>query len=185
MSTTIARRGLPEATRDAWDFQTYFAGLYDEWEVAGSVRRRRLEVGDVEHVVIPRDGFWPRLEELTHDEDSMFGNAGTVFTKAVYPNGTHRWGPTYRGVMFRGFRHEIFAATIGNFGPTLAIRTGPAAFSQMLVTALHRTRLRQRDGHLVHAVSGQIVSCPTERQYFEFCNVPWREPWERDEKEHP
>ncbi len=54
MSTTSEKRDLASALADAQGFRDLFPpASYERWEFAGSVRRKRLSVGDVEHVVIP------------------------------------------------------------------------------------------------------------------------------------
>jgi DNA polymerase/3'-5' exonuclease PolX len=152
MSTTTAKRFLNEARRDAEAFRGLFASeCYERWEFAGSVRRCARQIGDVEHVIIAR------TVEMK-DSDDLFATpkpvnlllarldelmSTYVVTKHAYGTDEHgqpkhRWGQKYRGVDFRGFCHEVFCADVDNWGPTLAIRTGPGTFSKMLVTRLQR-----------------------------------------------
>src|SRR5437870_2820192 len=57
MSTATAKRTNADALADAEAFRALFnPSHYERWEIAGSVRRKCREVGDVEHVVIPRFG---------------------------------------------------------------------------------------------------------------------------------
>jgi DNA polymerase/3'-5' exonuclease PolX len=179
MSTSI-KRPLKDAQQDANDFRGLFPGCYERWEIAGSVRRLKADVGDVEHVVIPKgDKLWRRIEELTRDADNMFADPNAPFVKHVYPNGTHRWGERYRGVDFRSFAHEIFVADVENWGAILAIRTGPAEFSEMLVTRLKvGGRLRQQDG-FVRYPDNSIYAVKTETQFFNACGVEYCEPSQR------
>jgi DNA polymerase/3'-5' exonuclease PolX len=177
MSTTDTKRPLAKALADAEAFRDLFSG-YRRWEIAGSVRRGKAEVSDVEHVLIDSDlhHVWDQLDAMVGSD--LFPGNGAV-TKAVYPNGTHRWGPRYRGVMFRGFRHELFLADPDSWGPILAIRTGPASFSEKMVTALHRTPFRQANGYLTEASTSAIVPCRTEREFLQHCGMRWMEPKER------
>ena len=155
MSTTTHKRHLAKAEADAEALRELFEGTYQEWHVAGSVRRRQPHVGDVEHVVIPRFG---ELEDtgslfagrqtvnlvLQRSEQLVYAAPGEAeagrdwVTRHVYPDGRNRWGERYRGLSFRDFAHELFLADPdgSNLGPTLAIRTGPADFSRKLVTQL-------------------------------------------------
>lgn len=178
MSTTATKRPLAKAIAEAEAFRDLCAGAYHRWEIAGSVRRHKPEVGDIEHVVIP-DGnaLWARLESLLPG-DGLWGEAVGTIEKAGYPDGSHRWGEKYRGVMFRGFRHEIFAADALNWGAILAIRTGPAEFSQRLVTDIKRGGLRQ-DGGYVKDAHGNIVSVPDEATFLRLCGSAWIEPCDR------
>src|SRR5689334_8378943 len=99
MSTATVKRSFAEALVDAEAFRDLFEGCYERWEIAGSLRRMKAEVGDVEHVVIPIFGevattsglfaekrranlIWHRLDELV---------AYRQVTKHLYSNG-FRWG---------------------------------------------------------------------------------------------
>lgn len=182
MSTSI-RRPLAEALKDAHEFRALFPALYfSRWEFAGSVRRGREDVGDVEHVVIPAnvDAFRIKLDELTYVPGDIFSDENLPFRRHVYPNDSERWGEKVRGVSFRGFAHEIFIADALNFGSVLALKTGPADYSKMLVTKmLARGRFRQQGGY-VHYTNGKgIRGVPTEQDYFEACGVAWVLPAER------
>lgn len=186
--STGTKRPLAVALVDAHAFRDLFADTFDRWEIAGSVRRKRPECGDVEHVVIPRivetgllfgvvedNALWRRLDQLVND---------TVLSRAIYAdkNGatSHRWGERYRGVQYRGCTHEIFLATAETWGCILAIRTGPADFSERVVTALkHGGMYRQQGGRLIHVASGEPVPVPDEATYLRMAGIEWREPEDR------
>lgn len=208
MSTTQAKRPYAEAVADAECFRAMFDGRYERWEIAGSVRRHAGEASDVEHVVIPKigeivngDGLFAIRELknlLWHHLDSLV--RGYTVSRHVYSNGTNRWGEKYRGVAFRGFCHEIFVADADNWGATLAIRTGPADFSKRLVTGLLKNGLRNKDGRVYRCIPcdwcnghpgecgkcdntrllpTEVISVPTEEEYFKLCGVEWSEPRKR------
>ncbi len=189
MSTSTKRRHST-ALFDAHEFRALFEGTFETWEFAGSLRRKRPEVGDVEHVVIPKiivenvqKGFfesenisvnlvWVRAEALL--------KAGKI-AKHHYPNDQNRWGEKYRGIDYNGFAHEIFMADSANFGSVLAIRTGPADFSKALVTRFHRpgVRLIQAGGYVRYKATDEIFAVPTEEAYFAACGAPWVAPEKR------
>jgi DNA polymerase/3'-5' exonuclease PolX len=189
--STGTKRSLSQATADAAAFVALFEGCYEVWTVAGSVRRRKPEVGDVEHVVMPKMGevevsgglfpvrkvvnlLWHRLDGLIAD--------GTL-QKHVYQTiigNQSRWGDKYRGVDFRGFNHEIFTAEKSNFGSVLLIRTGPADYSQAFVTRILAGGMyRQQDGYLVHIGTGEIVPIPDEETYCKMAGMPHISPERR------
>lgn len=213
MSTTMSKRQLHEALADAMAFRDLFPReAYERWEFAGSIRRKKQHVADVEHVIIPAFGDVPgkdlfatptRTNLLLTCLDGLVETS--VASKHVYggANGaTWRWGEKYRGVDFRGFNHELFCADADNWGATLAIRTGPAEFSQRLVTGLLRQGRRNKDGKVwrcepcewcvVPAVGADPDKCgkcdstkllpvepipvPDERAYFELCGMKYAEP---------
>lgn len=179
---------LAEAVVEASAFVALFEGLYERWEVAGSVRRRKPDVGDVEHGVISKVGtvrvpgeMWERGNvPLVHARMDALRVAGTLH-KALYGESqATRYGERYRGVVFRGRRHEMFFADARNFAAQLVIRTGPAEFSERLVTQMKgRGIYRQHEGYVQSLRDGSIRSVRDERDYFELCGEKWKEPWER------
>jgi DNA polymerase/3'-5' exonuclease PolX len=186
------RRPLEEAERAAEAFRDLFPrDTYRHWTVAGSVRRRKEWVSDIEHVVVPAmepprqasmfgDGeptnkLWQWLEHVV-----MQGR--TVMAQYVDRNGriTNRWGSLYRGVQHDGWKHEIFTADEMNLGAQLLIRTGPAQFSHSFVGhLLAGGRYRQRDGYLIGRSTGAAVPVPDERTYFQLAGLAWIEPEDR------
>lgn len=179
-------------------FRALFNGTFESWTVAGSLRRGLARVGDVEHVIVPK--IVPIVEE------SFFGSKTTghinrvweateslvrtkLATKAEYgETKSHRWGELYRGLVFEGVRHELFTADSLNLGSVLAIRTGPAEFSERLVTLLKQGgRYRQHLGYVRRVHEGHpimaddaIVPVPDEATYFKLCGVPFTIPEQRD-----
>ncbi|HEX8323958.1 MAG TPA: hypothetical protein VF595_08590 [Tepidisphaeraceae bacterium] len=174
MSTTPTKRTLADATADAMAFQCLFdREMYENWTVAGSVRRGREAVSDVEHVVVPRYGEIEeagglftetrRVNLVMHHLDKL-ASAGSVkkhvygglngdgISRANPPEGytatRFKWGEKSRGVDYRGFCHEIYAADAENLGSVLAIRTGPGGYSKMLVNALQRNGYMNDGGYV-------------------------------------
>ena len=130
---------------------------------AGSLRRRRPECGDVEHVVLPEFAERPaadlfggarRVNLLWERLDGLLA-AGAV-AKHVYGAAGFRRGEKYCGVEFGGRLHEFWTTDRDNRGSTIAIRTGPGGYGRMLVTRL------QRHGHVNlggHVLSKGRVDC--------------------------
>lgn len=196
MSTTLAKRSWVAASHDAVQFKGLFpASTYERWEIAGSVRRNLKLVGDVEHVIIPRfaevdaggGGLFAERKTVNlvlHHLDQLV--AGTIplddaerLTKHIYGAQGPRWGQKFRGVDFRGFNHELCMADADNWGKVLALKTGPAEFSQLLVTVIKKRGLLDRDGYVVRSADGQRVPVPEERDYFAACGVAYIEPEKR------
>lgn len=217
--STGPRRELQAAIANAQEFGRVIAPdtitspgrpscWFHTWAFAGSIRRKRAFVSDVEHVVIPRldvEGFpatnkiWKRLEELVtagmiekalygtpdpeadEPEPDLFG-AGADSKPAGQ---TYRWGPLYRGVIFKGVKHEIFTADRDNLGYILAIRTGPEEFSRHLVTVIKQGGLyHTKDGYVRYstgASAGSVRPVRTEEEFFELCRVPYLPPEVRDD----
>lgn len=166
MSTTTTRRTLAEAMRDAEGLRALFDGCYERWVFAGSLRRRRPDVSDIDHVVIakidmvPGDGLFGDLKPvnlLWKRADTL--EARSQVTRHRYANG-ERWGDKLRGIDFGDFNNEISRADETNWGATLAIKTGPVEFSKRLVNGLKRYGRRNH--------KGQVWQC----EPCQWCNVP-------------
>lgn len=175
MSTVTERIPLADAIREAEAFRALFQStIYQRWEFAGSVRRKRPDVADIEHVVIADHRIWNRMSLLLHAPGMLFDDPSMPLSKHIYPNGTPRFGDKYRGVDFNGRLHEIFCATPENFGCQLAIRTGPADYSRMLVTRMQDYGYRQSDGYLwrIDGDRRECVRCPDEATFFSAAGFP-------------
>lgn len=174
MSTTAAKRRASQARADARDLLRLIAGdgqwqdYAERWELAGSLRRNRELVGDVEHVVIPRMGevtkpgtntlfnlpergnvLWARLDELVAERE----------IGRWYNGRSETWGERYRRVGFRGFCHEFFTADADNWGSVMLIRTGPAEFSKGWVTALQTRGLKHVGGRVIRSGWVRCINC--------------------------
>jgi DNA polymerase/3'-5' exonuclease PolX len=186
--STGTKRLLAEAIEDAERFQALFpANCYRKWVVAGSVRRRRPEVGDVEHVVEPVIGEYQSSDMFaTPTTGNLLWNAldkmvelgqlsRNIYQTVRGPQ--ERWGGKYRGISFCGFNHEIFLAEEQNWGSVLAIRTGPWELSRELVTRLQRYGYRNADGYVKR--DGVVVPCETEEKFFSFTGMAFIAPEKR------
>lgn len=189
--STGAKIPLDRALRQAEAFRALFKPeLFSVWTVAGSVRRRKEEIGDIEHVVIPEHGaatlpgqMFPQgcVNLMLHRLDELV--AGGEITRQVKSDGRTRWGDRYRACVHGGVVHEVFLATPSNYGAILAIRTGPADWSREMVTILRARGLRQEGGY-VRDGAGNAIPCPTEQKFFELCGMQYIEPHERMENPH-
>lgn len=116
-------------------------------EVAGSIRRRKETIGDVELCAIPKLAYSDDLFGLRDDvhpfneldalcaELRESGELGERLDK----NGRRAWGSAMKRATFKGFALDIFACTAEQWGVTFAIRTGGALFGHALVTPRNQT----------------------------------------------
>jgi DNA polymerase/3'-5' exonuclease PolX len=199
VSAAIAdtRMSRPEAIEIAKAFVAEIEDCTAQLVVGGSLRRRLARIGDIEVVAVPktepvtidllaeqiveRDLLDARMQALL-DHD--------VVSKRLDKNGSPRWGPTLKYLVYRGARVDLFTPCTERFGWILLLRTGPAAFSRQLVVERgHKTkdgrpgllppRLLPRDGWLTSRLSAERIETPSERSVFELFGVPYSEPWER------
>ena len=159
-------------------------------EIAGSLRRGLVEVKDVELVAVPRIGV-----DLFGGRDDGACQLALAIEHEVLVEHRLRWrhethpsGPPSWKVGRRAWhlvdtttkiRIDLFAVRPpAQWGAIFAIRTGPAEYSQELVTRCRDRGLRCEEGRLVDA-HGQTVPTPTERDFIVACGLPYREPHER------
>ncbi|KKN76090.1 hypothetical protein LCGC14_0374800 [marine sediment metagenome] len=81
-------------------------------EIAGSIRRKKLEVGDIEIVAISNDRFGLGL--IVNRWEKVRGEVSGKYTQRILPE---------------GIKLDLFFATKENWGLIYAIRSGNAEFS--------------------------------------------------------
>lgn len=162
------------------------AAACERIEVAGSIRRGKARVKDVEIVLIPRTGqrqvgLWEYEEYPLVDPvlEGMVGAGVLAWDEVV-----KRRGPKYKRLVHvaSGLVVEVFGATAENWGLILAIRTGPAEFNKRLVSkgwhgGAMPLEMRMDGGFLW--LRGERVVTETEEAFFEALGVPCWEPGER------
>jgi len=137
--------------------------------VAGSVRRKKPEVKDIEIVCIP--------EQAPTD---LWG--GALQASQGWIDAVNQW-PAVKGsplgrytqrVLPEGVNLDIFMTRFEDWGLTLAVRTGPADFSRGLAQRCTDLGFRMREGALWRYCDRVMV--PQERDFFDLLKLPWLEP---------
>ena len=152
----------------------------DRIEVAGSTRRKKPEVGDLEIVAIPK-----RAKDLFgQDAGSMLD----PILEALQEAGRFeriKSGEKYKQFMIvrAGVCLDLFLVTPATWGLQMALRTGPVEFSMRLVRQRSRGGFLPEDWHVDGATLwneyGTMVQAPEERDVFEAIGLGWIEPWDR------
>ena len=156
MSTAATRIPLPQAVAEAERFRALFDGTYDRWEFAGSIRRKKPDIGDIEHVVIPR-----RDERESGDLYGSMELCNTLRARAEDLISTRRLAlhnySMVDGVDYGGRLHEVYMCEPDNWGMILAIRTGSADFCQLLMRRLRANGYQSIGGRLfINGLIGQL-----------------------------
>lgn len=147
--------------------------------IAGSVRRGRPEVKDIEIVAVPlwderiaEDSLFEATEKVNRlyeriERTPIFGILGWVKTGTdeVVPWSIKPDGKYWRGLLVDGMKLDLFLARPGNFGLILTLRTGSAEFSKALVTHAANIGMPCVDGYLTHG--GAPIDTPEELDVFE------------------
>ncbi len=164
-------------------------------EVAGSIRRRAPDVGDIEIVAIPRVERRQRtLEDLfgTVEEhevncldelcDQML--AAHELEQRLSEEGRKTWGSGAKYALYRDFALDIFTATPETWGVIFTLRTGPARFSHRLVTpkayqGLCPSDLQFKEGRVVRRADGTPLETPEEEDVFRVLGYQYVPPQKR------
>lgn len=176
----------------------------EQIEIAGSIRRQKESVGDVEIVMVPKT----RCKAV---QLNMFGDYAIrpaervslldarldelVAAQEVLKDRPHGergvWGERYRKLWTRVHDNDlVFYLQVDLFivlppaqwGPLFCIRTGPEDFTGAggLMAYINRhTPYQQKDGRLIDRATDEDVQTPTERSYFKALGLDWIAPEER------
>jgi len=149
------QRPLAEAERIASEIIADLLPVCERIQVAGSVRRRKELVGDVELVAIPR-----------YEPAGLFGDCHTnalwmhlhAGERYRFAKGDHAEGRYYQLALpvYPGLQVDLFLAQPDNWGLTLLVRTGSAAFSAGVLARWKRVQGIGREG--AGSVNGRLVT---------------------------
>lgn len=168
---------LHEAEQIAQRVIAVLAPYCERIEIAGSIRRRKPEVGDIEIVAIPKiitDLFGQPIEE--HELDTFdFSSIGTL----------EMGGHKYKKIaLTEGPQLDLFIVTPpAQWGVQFLIRTGPAEYSHAFVTpkihgGMLPSPMRVKDG-AIWMNDLTPLETPEESDVYNLLGLPYVEPWER------
>ena len=162
--------------------------------IAGSVRRRKPDVGDIEILYVPRieerpnpqDMFRKMQMNLADQVIAYLERAGEL-TKRRNVKGRTMFGPKNKYMEHRrsGIPVDLFATTEAGWFSALVCRTGPSDLNVRIATEARKRGWNwnpygtgfSRGGPL--AGQSETHAVQSEREVFEFVGLPYREPWER------
>ena len=188
MSTGTTRYTLAEAQHIAGQIVGQLDPSCERLVGAGSLRRRRPDVGDIELVAIPRfieepSGLFETVQVSLLDRALAREERDQVLERL---SGGDRY-VKLRHVR-SGLQVDLFIVPPpASFGVLLAIRTGPAAYSQRLVTLARRQGNHVADGALRlglrdHSTPAEklctcpVIPTPEERDFFAALGLAYVEP---------
>jgi DNA polymerase/3'-5' exonuclease PolX len=157
--------------------------------IAGSMRRQKPEVGDIELVYVPRKvvGMGDLFEPASLvDEVLARMLEERVIAKRLNVKGSEMWGASNKlGVHVpSGIPVDFFATTEASFWNYLVCRTGGAENNVALASAAKRRGWQWNPyGEGFSRPRGlgppEIAPMHSEREVFAFARLPWLEPEER------
>lgn len=169
---------LAEAQRLAAAVIDLLQPYCDRIEVAGSVRRQKVDCGDIEIVCIPKAQF-NLLMEPYRAANKIENALDAVGYKCPRFNGEH-----FKQFSVGPCNVDLFITSPECWGVIYTIRTGGADFSHKLVTpknlgGLLRSYLQVKDGRLQYRETGVQLDTPEEIDVFNAVGIAWIEPSKR------
>jgi DNA polymerase/3'-5' exonuclease PolX len=173
MSTGEIKYSLADALERAEWICDLLAHHCTRIEIAGSIRRKKPEVGDIEIVCIPKpyqtglfeDGFaavvnqWKKVKG-----EPEYGKM--KYTQRILPS---------------GIKLDLFVAHPDNFGLLMGIRTGSAEFSKkILADGWVKAGYNGVNGFLVKRDTGIQVEVREEIDLFKMIGIDYVEPENRE-----
>ena len=164
------------------------ADITDRLIVAGSLRRRKTEVGDVEILYIPKmvtqslDFFTATsVSQVDLMLDRLLANG--VIAKRKNVNGSVMWGEKNKLAVHvaSGIPVDFFAARADTWFNYLVCRTGGAENNRQIAVAANAKGWRWNPYGVgfSDAAGNLVATVAAERDVFDLVGLPYREPWER------
>lgn len=158
--------------------------------IAGSIRRCKPEVKDIEIVAIPeygkpKDLFGIELDNLLYGWALQIEREDRIHWIKPNTDEVIRWQVKEQGKYWRGWlvkaqiKLDLFLTTPNTWGITYLVRTGSAEFNaRVFGLEARKAQHHFRDGKLFNEVN-QEVKCPEEIDVFNALGLAWIEPQDR------
>ena len=164
----LAELDLEEAQRTAAEVKAVVEAQCEFIEVAGSIRRQKSKVHDIDFVVVAKsDAEWQKINEKLKQLKAKPNCSGNSVIKAFVPcqNGL--------------FQVDFYRAKPSTFGIHLLVRTGSAEHNMWLAGyAISKgMRIRYSEGLIKE---GSVIAGETEKDVFEALGLPYPLPSERE-----
>ena len=156
-------------------------------EIAGSLRRERPDVGDIEILYIPRIeetddpcDFFGKME-LNRVDEKLEKLTGIFFERRLNILGREVYGDKNKLMRHikSGIPVDFFAATTENWFNYLVCRTGPADSNKAICNAAIAKGLKWHPYGAGFSNGAGWMIVPSERAVFDFVGLPYKEPRDR------
>lgn len=159
----------------------------DRITIAGSLRRQKPTVGDIELLFVPRhetrqaDMFATEQVDLAGEQIERLLITGEI-TKRPSKTGAFTWGPKNKLALHRsGIAVDFFATTLENWWVSLVVRTGGKETNLSLTTGAQNLgrSLNAYGCGVTNRRTGEITPATSEEHVFQLCGVPYLSPEQR------
>lgn len=171
----------------AEELQAMLAPACHRIAIAGSLRRLKPEVGDIELLFVPRHSERPDGLFDTKTVDvcgEVVENLVRQGVLAMRPNvnGSFTWGERNKLAVHvpTGIPVDLFGTSEANWWVSLVIRTGSKETNLALTTGANKQNASlMAYGCGVKWSDGSVTPATSEQHVFEMCRVPYKEPPQR------
>jgi DNA polymerase/3'-5' exonuclease PolX len=166
--TVLTELSLKEAEKIAEQIKTAVAAQCDKLEVAGSIRRQKPIVHDIDFVAVTKnDTEWQKISETLKHMKAKLNCSGNSVTKALIP---------YNNSLVKV---DFYRAKPSTFGIHLLVRTGSAEHNMWLASlAISKgMRIKYSEGLIK---DGNVIAGEDEKEVYEALGLPYPLPHERE-----
>jgi DNA polymerase (family 10) len=167
-ATVLTELNLKQAQKIAEQTKTAVAAHCEKIEVAGSIRRQKAKVHDIDFVAVAKnDTEWQKITEELKRMKAKLNCSGNSVTKALLP--------LQKGL----FKVDFYRAKPSTFGIHLLVRTGSAEHNMWLAGyAISKgMRIKYSEGLIKE---GKVIAGETEQGVFEALGLPCPMPSRRE-----
>ena len=154
---------LEQAQKLAQEIVKQILSFCERIEVAGSIRRKKSEVRDIDLVLTPKPLLWHRIIATLQR---------TMDAKVL------KRGDRIAQLTIKGVNVDLYSATEQTWGALLLIRTGSMAHNIRL--SKRALSMGMRLTHKGVTRDGRIIASRTEREIFEALGLSYVPPEERE-----
>ncbi len=176
-STLNVLRGLERAEVEPLAFK--IIGVIEPYcvkaEIAGSIRRRKGTVNDIDIVVEPKPRSWIKLiKEIRREFDAITEKQGQKLATLHVPFASKQ-GQGHVQV-------DLYRASKNTWGILLLIRTGSAEYNIYLAKLAIRKGYRLAYSKGLLNEKGEVIASKTERDVFQALELDYISPQDREVK---
>lgn len=153
------------------------APFCDRIEIAGSIRRNKAAVGDIEICCQPTPKAIKNMfGEVVRQDYFLYQVVAEIFADRTFVKN----GLRYKQIDLGETNLDLFIVTKpAQWGVIFTLRTGPAEYSKWLVTTKQKggalpSNCKSKNGAIY--CNGELIEMPTEESYFDFLGLDWPEP---------
>lgn len=170
MSATTNRLPLAEAEHIAIGVMLQLEPHCEVISLAGSLRRQRPTIGDIEIVCVPKPYdasplFCSGIATVVSQWEKVKGELPCKYTQRILPE---------------GIKLDLFMVEAYGYGLQRAIRTGSADWCRTVLAPAWVRADYHSEGGLLRRVDGSVVPVRTEQELFHLIGLPWVAPRNRE-----